>query len=833
MSKRTTKESSMSNEFSDALVLFGASGDLSFKKIFPALSSMVKRGRLSCPVIGIAKRAWSLAEFRDHVRRSILEHGEFEARTFKKLSSQLRYVAGDYHDAVTFQKLKAELANSERPLYYLAIPPSLFTTVTESLAKTCHREGARIILEKPFGRDLSSAAKLNETLHRYFPEEALFRIDHYLGKEPIQNLLYFRSANPHIEAIWNRDFIDNVQITMAERFGVEERGKFYEETGAVRDVVQNHMLQVIAFLAMELPDVSDSKAIIEERARLLKKVRTVDPENIVRGQYDGYRREAGVSPDSMIETFAAIRFDIDDERWTGVPFLVRAGKKLPVTVTEVKITLKHSRTDTPADYFRFRISPDVVIAIGTNVKRPGEEFIGKQIELVACNQSPLAFSAYERLLGDALEGDKSLFGREDAINASWRIVGSILGAGPPIEYEPGTWGPAETDTILGPQIQWSNPKKGMNMKPTEELHNLGQSIWLDDLSRELLKNGKLEKFIEDFSVTGLTSNPTIFDRAIANTKDYDDDISDGLSRGLSNEDIFFDLALKDLQKAADQFVEVHHRTSGVDGWVSLEVSPLLANDARKTVAAAAFLRRMGERPNIYIKIPGTRAGVEAIEESIFLGVPINVTLLFSPEQYLASAEAYLRGIERREQKGLELNIPSVASLFVSRWDVAVKEKVSHELRNRLGIAIAEATYKEYIQLMSSPRVQRLMNLGMRPQRLLWASTGTKDPKAPDTLYVEALAAPMTINTIPEKTLKGFTDHGKVGHTLSVDNHSEEVLEEFSKAGINIGELSEQLQDEGVKSFEKSWESLMGRIEERRSRDFHKTQNHSPEERRIL
>lgn len=354
------------------------------------------------------------------------------------------------------------------------------------------------------------------------------------------------------------------------------------------------------------------------------------------------------------------------------------------------------------------------------------------------------------------------------------------------------------------------------MKPTQELYNLGQSLWLDDLSRGLLNDGRLRTYIKYYSLTGLTSNPTIFEHAISKSRDYDNDILLGASRGWSTEGIFFNLALKDLREAAREFLPVHERTCGVDGWVSLEVSPLLANDADGSIKAATRLHDEGARSNIFIKIPGTPEGVKAIEESIFQGVPINVTLLFSSEQYQAASEAYLRGIERRIEKGLGPDVPSVASLFISRWDVAVKDKVPENLQNKLGIAVGQKTYKAYLEMLNSPRVRRLMNLGMRPQRLLWASTGTKDPKASDTLYIEALNAPLTINTIPEKTLKAFADHGKVGPVLTGDNRFEQTLKEFSNLGIDLKSLATQLQVEGTKSFEKSWSSLMTRIDEKKN-----------------
>jgi transaldolase len=347
------------------------------------------------------------------------------------------------------------------------------------------------------------------------------------------------------------------------------------------------------------------------------------------------------------------------------------------------------------------------------------------------------------------------------------------------------------------------------MKPTQELYEIGQSLWLDNITRGLLTSGTLGSYIRDYSITGLTSNPTIFKHAIKNSHDYDEAIQTKLKEGKSGESLFFELAQEDLRQAADLFRPIHDRTNGVDGWASLEVSPLLADDTAGTIAAAKALYTSAERPNIFIKIPGTKAGVAAIEESIFEGVPINVTLLFSREQYLAAADAYLRGVERRIAAGLKSDIPSVASLFVSRWDVAVAEKVPERLHDRLGIAGARQTYKAYCQLLDSPRWQRIFNAGARPQRLLWASTGTKNPKASDILYVEALAAPLTINTLTEKTLKAFADHGKAGPIMRRDGDDcESVLAEFAEAGIDTGALAEQLLKEGIESFIKSWNELI-------------------------
>lgn len=353
------------------------------------------------------------------------------------------------------------------------------------------------------------------------------------------------------------------------------------------------------------------------------------------------------------------------------------------------------------------------------------------------------------------------------------------------------------------------------MNATQLLHELGQSLWLDNITRELLDSGKLEQYINEFSITGLTSNPTIFDHAIKNSTAYDAAIRERLGKGKSSEDLFFELALEDITRAADLFRPVHDHTNGVDGWVSLEVSPLLAHDSASTLAAAKELHARGGRPNLFIKIPGTKEGLPAIEEAIFAGIPINVTLLFSREQYLEAAEAYLRGVERRIEAGLNPDIGSVASVFISRWDVAVTGKAPESLRNQLGIAIAQRTYKAYRELLDTPRWQRAFNFGARPQRLLWASTGTKDPKASDILYVKSLAAPFTVNTMPENTLKAFGDHGEVGKALPADGgECEKVLTEFAKAGIDVDALAARLQDEGAKSFVQSWTDLMGVIASR-------------------
>ena len=451
---------------SDSLVIFGATGDLAYKKIFPALQAMVRRNRLDMPVVGVARSKWSLDQFKARIKDSLEQHGDHDPAAFAKLCSRLSYIDGEYGDPATGAKLRQILGGCERPLFYLAIPPSLFAAVVEGLAKSNCVKDARVVAEKPFGRDLASARELNRTLRRFFPEENIFRIDHYLGKEPVQNLVYFRFANPLVEAGWNNRHIESVQITMAESFGVGGRGKFYEEAGAIRDVVQNHMLQLIACLAMECPAANDHEAWRNERSRLHKAVRSLGPADVVRGQFRGYRGEPGVAADSRVETFAAVRFRIDNERWSGVPFFVRVGKRLPVTASEVMIRFKSPPRPAldgidpgePA-YYRFRLSPEVVLAQGVKVKKPGEAMTGTRIELVACHQPPDGMEPYERLLGDAANGDATLFAREDSVDESWRIVDPILGdATPLVEYEPNTWGPIETNRTLAPEGGWHDPK---------------------------------------------------------------------------------------------------------------------------------------------------------------------------------------------------------------------------------------------------------------------------------------------------------------------------------------------------------------------------------------
>jgi glucose-6-phosphate 1-dehydrogenase len=451
---------------SDALVVFGATGDLAYKQIFPALYGLIHDEGLRTPIIGVAKQGWTLDQLKQRAQASIREHVKApDADTLTELSNQLRYVDGDYNDTTTFAALRRELASAKKPLHYLAIPPSLFATVAEQLSASGCAADARLVIEKPFGRNRQTARALGELLARYFPEENIFRIDHYLGKEPVQNIVYTRFANPIFEPIWNRDYVHSIQITMAESFGVEDRGRFYDETGAIRDVLQNHLLQVLALLAMDPPTGEDHDAQRDQKVNLLKAVRPLTPSDVVRGQYVGYQNVPGVRPGSTVETYVAVRLSIDNWRWAGVPIYIRAGKALPVTAAEVMVEFKRPPRETFGEaapissaHLRFRLSPDIAIGMGLRVKTPGESMVGQDVELLLTRQPGADRPPYQRLLGDAMNGLEELFTRQDLVDAQWRILDRVLDhATSPYSYPQGSWGPEEARRLVEDCGGWRDP----------------------------------------------------------------------------------------------------------------------------------------------------------------------------------------------------------------------------------------------------------------------------------------------------------------------------------------------------------------------------------------
>ena len=449
---------------SDALVFFGSTGDLAFKQIFPALQALVRRGRLDIPILAVGRKDLDVDELRARAKASIEKSGGFDAAAFAKLAALIRYVKVDFDDASTFAGIRDALGSAKHPLHYVALPPEIFERVATNLAKAGLNDGARLSLEKPFGHDRASAVALSDSLHRHFPEEAVFRIDHYLGKESVENLIYFRAANPLIEATLRRDHVESVEITMAEAFGVTGRARFYDAVGAVRDVVQNHLLEVVACLTMELPTERGHVGLRAERSRLLAQVRALSAGDLVRGQVRGYQNEEGVAKGSTTETFAALRVFVDSPRWQGVPFFIRTGKSLPLTATEARIWWKRGDRAVLQDmappeqnYVRFRLGPDDAIAAGVNVKRVGEAMVGEREELVLRRTRPDETKPYERLIGDALDGDPTMFAERVAVEESWRVVDPVLGHTQVFPYEPGLWGPPEASRIQ-PEGGWSNPQ---------------------------------------------------------------------------------------------------------------------------------------------------------------------------------------------------------------------------------------------------------------------------------------------------------------------------------------------------------------------------------------
>ena len=825
----------------DALVFFGATGDLAFKQIFPALQRMIQSGDLDVPVVGVAREHWDLEKLRARARESLeASRDGLDPDAWAKLSDLMRYAGGDYDDAQTYVNLRDALGGCGRPIHYLAIPPDLSSRASSTTSATpASPSRARVVVEKPFGRDLASARALNYAMLRVFPEHRVFRIDHFLGKSPVDNILFFRFANASSSRSGTAITSARSRSRWPRTSASATRGKFYEGVGAIRDVIENHLFQVLTLLAMDPSSGSHADAVREEKARFLRGVRTLAPEDLVRGQYRGYREADGVDPQSTVETYAALRLNVDSWRWADVPILVRAGKCLPVKATEIVVELKRPperlfpMQHAHGNRVRFQIDPDVAIGIEVQARRPDtEDFEVEDVELVAMRETAHQVPPYQRLLTARARGRARAvreLGDDRGGLADRRPGARRRDPRPPVRAGQLGAGAGRRAHPRGRLVRapppWAaqsssrRPRKGDDMtSPTKALHDAGQSLWLDNITRTMLDDGELAGLIDELGISGLTSNPSIFAKALAEGHAYDAQVRELHERGLSDEEVFFEVAIADLRRACDLFLPAHERSAGFDGWVSLEVSPKLAYDTDATIAQARSLHLRVDRSNLFVKIPGTPEGLPAIEAATHAGCPVNVTLLFDRDQYLAAADAYLRGLERRVADGLPPDVCSVASLFMSRWDGAVQESAPEALRGKLALAVGGRAFKAYRDLLRSDRMLRLMNLGARPQRLLWASTSTKDPSLPDTLYVDGLFAPFTVNTLPDSTLEAVADHGTLPERpLPEDGvDAEEVLDAYEKAGTDVDALAAELQRKGADAFVASWTALLETIASKRA-----------------